>query len=108
MIGVGWPRKTIDAAVLAAAVGVDRAVEPDVGRAVAGEDRLGTFDSNGRPALRHAVQRFNLIEPLSLHHPLLKVEACGGRIAGGAAATVRLDWHGASLRRQQERNKNGC
>ena len=37
-IGVGRPRKTVDAAVLAAAVGVDRTVEADIGRVVAGDD----------------------------------------------------------------------
>ena len=37
-IGVGRPREAIDAAVLAAAIGIDRAVERDVGRLVAGDD----------------------------------------------------------------------
>ncbi len=37
-IGVGRPRKAVDAAVLAAAIGIDRAVEADVGRVVAGDD----------------------------------------------------------------------
>ena len=37
-IGVGRPRKTIDATVLATPIGVDRAVEADVGRVVTGND----------------------------------------------------------------------
>ncbi len=36
--GVGRPRETVDAAVLAAPVGIDRAVEADIGRVVAGDD----------------------------------------------------------------------
>ena len=37
-IGVGRPREAVDAAVLAAAIGIDRAVEADVGRGVARDD----------------------------------------------------------------------
>jgi hypothetical protein len=37
-IGVGRPREAIDAAVLAAAVRIDRTVESDIGRIVAGDD----------------------------------------------------------------------
>ena len=37
-IGVGGPRVAIDAAMLAAAIGIDRAVEADVGRVVARDD----------------------------------------------------------------------
>ena len=36
--GMGRPRKTIDAAMLAAPVGIDRTVEADIGRIVAGDD----------------------------------------------------------------------
>ncbi len=39
VIGVGRPREAIDAAMLAPAIRVDRAVEADVGRLVAGDDR---------------------------------------------------------------------
>ncbi len=38
-IGVARPRIAIDAAVLATAIGVDRAVEADIGRVVASDDR---------------------------------------------------------------------
>ena len=37
-IGVGRPREAVDAAMLAAAIGIDRAVEADVGRGVARDD----------------------------------------------------------------------
>src|SRR5262249_61037748 len=37
-VGVGGAGEAVDAAVLAAAIGIDRAVERDVGRVVAGDD----------------------------------------------------------------------
>ena len=43
-IGVGRPREAIDAAVLAAAIGIDRAVEGDVRRLVAGDDLARRVD----------------------------------------------------------------
>ena len=72
---MGRPREAIDAAMLAAAIGVDRAVEADVGRLVAGQDRLGMFDRDRGPALRNAVQRFDTVEPVAVDQPLLQVEA---------------------------------
>jgi hypothetical protein len=59
--GVGRPRKAIDAAVLAAAIGIDRAVEADVGRGVAGQDRARPLDRHAGPARRNAVERFDLV-----------------------------------------------
>src|SRR6202022_2898148 len=47
--GVARPRVAIDAAVLAAAIGVDRAVEADVRRVVSGDDRARRIDAEGRP-----------------------------------------------------------
>ena len=38
-IGVARPREAIEAAVLAAAIGIDRAVEGNIGEFVAGDDR---------------------------------------------------------------------
>ncbi len=35
---MGWPREAVDTAVLAAAIRVDRAIETDVRRVVAGDD----------------------------------------------------------------------
>ena len=47
-IGVGRPREAIDAAVLAAAIGIDRAVEGNVRRVVAGDDLAGGIDRHRR------------------------------------------------------------
>src|SRR5689334_7672005 len=106
MVGVGWPRKTIDAAVLAAPVGVHRTVEADVWRVVAGQDRFGPLDRHRRPALRDSVKRFDLVEPFSLDHSLLEVEARGGGVAGCPASTARFDRHSVLIRRSGEHNKN--
>ncbi len=46
MIGMGRPGETVDAAMLAAAIGIDRTVEGDVGRIIAGDDAAGLFDLN--------------------------------------------------------------
>jgi hypothetical protein len=43
-IGMRRPRKAVDAAVLAAAIRIDRAVEGNVGRVVAGDDLAGGVD----------------------------------------------------------------
>ena len=99
VIGVGRPREAIDAAMLAAAKGVDRAIEADVGRAVAGQDRFGMLDRDRGPALRNAVERLDLIEPFAVVGPLLEVEARGGGIAGGSAAVARLDRHSRQFSR---------
>ena len=65
-IGVGGPRVAIEAAVLAAAVGVDRAVERDVGRVVAGDDRLGLLPGHlGRERLGRFVLRPAVVERLA-------------------------------------------
>src|SRR3546814_4461498 len=45
--GVARAREAIDAAMFAAAIGVDRAVEADVGRLVARDDRLRVLDRDG-------------------------------------------------------------
>ena len=53
-IAVGRPRKTVDAAVLAAAVGVDRLVEADI-RAV-----VGRYDALGRLAVHNSLEGLEL------------------------------------------------
>ena len=97
---MGWARETVDAAVLAPAKGVDRAVEADVRGIVAGQDRFGVLDRHRRPALRHAVECFDLVEPFAFGHALLEIEAGWGGIAGCAAALVRLDRHPGNLNQQ--------
>ena len=65
-IGVGRPGVAIEAAVLAAAIGVDRAVERDVGRLVAGDDRPGLLPGHlGRERLGRLVARPAVVELLA-------------------------------------------
>ena len=82
-IGVGRAREAIDAAMLAAAIGVDRTVERDVGGIVARDDGLGGVDGIERVALgRLLVGRAPaVVERLAL----LGLEAAG-HVASGAAA----------------------
>src|SRR6185369_7827566 len=106
MIGVGRPREAIDAAMLAAAIGIDRPVEADVGRGVAGQDRLRMFYCDRRSPGDDAVEALDTVQPVALDDPLLEVEARRGGVARRAARLVRLDRHGASLVEALEHNKN--
>ena len=106
VIGMRRPSEAIDAAVLATSIGVYRSIEADVGRAVAGEDRLGMLDRDGGPALLNSIDRLDAIEPFALDHPLLQIEARRCWIARCAAPFDRLDRHPGKLRRRQEQNKN--
>src|SRR3546814_13309880 len=52
VIGMGRSGKAVDAAMFAAAVGVDRAFEADVGRIVAGDDRSEEHTSELQSLMR--------------------------------------------------------
>src|SRR4051794_330356 len=104
MKGVGRAGEAIDAAMLTAAEGVDRAVEADVGRIVARQDRLGMLDRDCGPALGNSVERLDLVEPVTLLDALFQVEARRRGIAGRPASVVRLDRHCANLPRASEHN----
>ncbi len=56
-IGVGRAREAVDAAVLAAAIGIDRAVEADVGTIVAGNDLAGGVGRDRGLERRQFVER---------------------------------------------------
>ncbi len=51
-IGVGGACETIDAAMLATAIGIDRPVEGNIGRLIPGDDCLGGFARHLRPCWR--------------------------------------------------------
>ena len=59
VIGMAGPRETVDAAMLAAAIGIDRPVEMDVRRAVEGDDGArglaGQLGAQGRRGVLHRV-----------------------------------------------------
>ena len=44
---MGWSRKTVDAPMFAASIGVDRAVEANIGRVIVGYDRTRMVDAEG-------------------------------------------------------------
>ena len=87
-IGMGRPREAVDAAMLAAAIGVDRAVEGDVRRLVAGDDGLRRVDADGG-AQRRQVVVFGRIPAVSGALPLLP-EVAADPIADRPAPLDRL------------------
>src|SRR5262245_38951159 len=105
------PRETVDAAVLAAAIGIDRAVEADIGRVVVGDNRLRGIDADlGADRRRHifgsaAVAPAGIGPVVGEGFSAIALEA-PGRIDRGAATLPRLWGHGRDLaRRQPERNR---
>ena len=83
-IGVGRPREAIDAAVLAAAIGIDRAVERHVGRGVARED-----GARGVARQRRAQRRQLVLDvPAVGRADLLLVVVAARRVRQRAAAVV--------------------
>src|SRR6266849_1780130 len=112
-IGVARPRVTINAAMLAAAIGVDRAVEADIGRVVARNDRAGRIYAEdrrdpARPALQLTLDRAPAVIK---GDPPLALEAAG-LVADGAASLARHDaarhihagHYAGSMRTIQEHN----
>src|SRR5439155_24315374 len=72
----------------AAAIGVDRAVEADIGRVVARDDRAGRIDAENR---RDPARLFFHSAPAVIEgDPPLALEAAG-RVADGAASLARHD-----------------
>ena len=91
-IGVGRPRETIDAAVLAAAIGIDRAIEGNVRRIVAGDDLAGGVD-------RHAgLERRQFLEllPAVVEGDARQRLVTPGRVRMRAAAAAALAVDGGS------------
>ncbi len=87
-IGMARPRVAIDAAMLAAAIGVDRAVEADIGRVVAGDDRAGRV--NLQPGgERHRLGLGAGHAPAVVEGDALLALEAPARVADGAAALAR-------------------
>ncbi len=96
-IGVGRPGVAIKAAVLAAAIGIDRAVESNVRRLVARDDRLGLFPCDlGRQRFWRFVARPAVVELLALLE--LETAGCIGRGAATAPQIGGQDALGDRLR----------
>ena len=80
VVGMGGPRKAIDAAVLAPAIGVDRTVERHIGRLVEGEDRLRPLlGHRGAQADGRAIEACHVIAPVAIDLARCKAKASGDR-----------------------------
>jgi hypothetical protein len=82
-IGVGRPREAVDAAMLAAAIGIDRAVEADIGRIVAGDDFSRGIERDAGLERRQFVEALPAVVE---GDPRLGLEAAGGVGLRAAAA----------------------
>src|SRR6185437_1572439 len=82
-------RKAVDAAVLAAAIGIDRAVEADVGGIVAGDDLARGIGLHRGLERRQLVERAPAVVEGDARQRL--VTAHGVRLRAAAAATLVLD-----------------
>ncbi len=83
MIGVGRAGKAIDAAMLAAGIGVDRLGEGDIGRRVARYDRARRNQRDaGAQFLGRSVDRFHGVEPVA-------VRLARGQVEPAACLVVR-------------------
>src|SRR4029450_14021893 len=83
------PREAIDAAMLTAAIGIDRTVEPDVGRVVAGDDLARGIERHRRLERRQVVQALPAIIE---GDPRFGLEPAA-RVGLRAAATPPLVFH---------------
>ncbi len=95
------PGETIRTAVFAAAIGVHRAVEGQVGRGVAAEHAAGALFGDRGARVR---SRFAVLEPAVVFGLVQGLRVATGRVGDGAPALGHLRRrfvcdHGASLRR---------
>ena len=82
VIGMRGPREAVNAAVLAAAIGVDRPVEGHVGRLVEAEDRLRVLLGNLRAQFHRRApfetgQLLYIVAPVAIHLARSEAEARG-------------------------------
>ena len=96
-VSMGGPREAVDAAMLAAPVGVDRTVERNVGRLVEIENRTRGFLGNfGAQLGGRAVDRLALVTPVAIRLARGQVEA-GGYVAALCSSAFDM-FHGAEHR----------
>jgi hypothetical protein len=95
--------EAVDAAMLAAAIGVDRAVEAYVGRGVTADDRAWVFNGDGGFQPRgFAVDLAAGVEPVAVRLGLRQIEA-RARAVHCCASAGGLEHRG--IRTQGERNR---
>src|SRR3954469_15866085 len=99
---MGRPREAVDAAVLAAAIGIDRAVEADIGGVVAGDDFSRGVDGDTGLERRQFVEALpGVVE----RDPRLGLEAAAC-LGLRAATTPRLAFdRDAKFRKRRKRTR---
>ena len=95
-IGMGRTREAVDAAMLAAAIGIDRAIEPDIGRGIPGDHAARSFD-------RHlgSDQRLVLFDvPAVMLHDIAHRLVPAGPVRPGGTGADALIWAKGRIRRR--------
>ena len=87
-VAVRGPREAIDAAVLAAPIGVDGLVEADVGTVVAGDDALGRLAMNLGLEGRKLAEAFPAVVERLAQLALEAADAVGARAAPAPPLSV--------------------
>ncbi len=103
-ISVRRPREAIDAAVLAAAIRIDRAIEGNVGRIVAGDDLAGGVDRHRGLKRRQLVQAL----PAVIESDAGQRLETPGRVRHGAAAAAALAIDGGSQFARRRGGQQRC
>src|SRR2546421_7608614 len=102
---MGWPRKTVDAAMLAAAVRVDRTVKADIGRVVARNHLASGIDRDGGLERRQFVEALPAVVECE---PRLSLEtAAGVGLRAAAAPPLALDRDGEFGKRRRRTRRLG-
>ena len=96
-IGMRGPRETINAAVLAAAVRIDRAIKRDVGRIVAGDDLAGGVGGHCGLERRQLLQTLPAVIESDPRHRLVPAGGVRGRAAAAAAFAIDASAMGARV-----------
>ena len=98
-IGVRRPREAIDAAVLAAAIGIDRAVEGNVRRLVAGDDLARGVDRHRGLERRQLLQALPAVVEGDARDRLVAAGGVGQRAAAAPALARRRRCRAGSVGR---------
>src|SRR5947208_4657131 len=102
---MGWPRKTVDAAMLAAAVRVDRTVKADIGRVVARNHLAGGIERDRGLERRQFVEALPAVVECESRRILETAAGVGLRAA--AAPPLALDRDGEFGKRRRRTRRLG-
>src|ERR1700687_2273152 len=100
---MGRPRETIDAAVLAAPIRVDRTVEADIGRIVAGDDLARGIDRDRGPERRQFVEALPAVVECNARFSLEASTGVGLRATAAPPLALDRDRQFGKRRRRTRR-----